>query len=35
VENMTSGKGYVYKEINELEGIKSGTRALGKIWKWK
>jgi hypothetical protein len=32
VERITSGKGEVCKEVrNELEGLKSGTRALGKI----
>jgi hypothetical protein len=31
-----SGKGEVCKEVrNEVEGLKSGTRALGKIEKWK
>jgi len=32
VARITSGKGEVCKEAgNELEGLKSGTRTLGKI----
>jgi hypothetical protein len=32
VERITGGKGEVCKEVrNELEELKSGTRALGKI----